>query len=201
MLNNFFEKCSIFWENCKKTVLGRIWLFFRERGRLKQKINNNLCFYEFDTRYFIIKQIFRKKQYFLKIHLREDICDRHQTRSKSHQTGENLTFKSLHTSKKSIYLRQSDHKCSNCLPSLLIQSWSLYCWTTLLKYSSIIIASRCPDHGVSRTVQIVVVTKKPSMCQIMRFSLYCINGSIESRHIAYKNSNNTLLVMKSELRT
>ncbi len=48
---------------------------------------------------------------------------------------------------------------------------------------------------------IVVVTKKPSMCQIMHFSLYCINGSIEGRHIILKNSNNTLLGMKSELHT
>ncbi len=46
---------------------------------------------------------------------------------------------------------------------------------------------------------IVVVTKKPSMCQIMCFSLYCINGSIEGRRIDYKNFNNTFLAMKSEL--
>ncbi len=30
---------------------------------------------------------------------------------------------------------------------------------------------------------IVVVTKKPPMCQIMYFSLYCMNGLIEGRHI------------------
>ncbi len=30
--------------------------------------------------------------------------------------------------------------------------------------------------------------KKPPMCQIMRFSLYCLNGSIEGRHINQKNS-------------
>ncbi len=29
-----------------------------------------------------------------------------------------------------------------------------------------------------------VVTKKPPMCQIMRFSLYCVNGLIEGRRIA-----------------
>ncbi len=45
------------------------------------------------------------------------------------------------------------------------------------------------------------VTKKPPMCQIMRFSLYCINGSIQGEHITLKNSNNTLLAMKSELHT
>ncbi len=32
------------------------------------------------------------------------------------------------------------------------------------------------------------------MCQIMRFSLYCINGSIEGRRIDKKNSNNAFLV-------
>ncbi len=37
------------------------------------------------------------------------------------------------------------------------------------------------------------------MCQIMRFSLNCINESIEGKHITLKNSNNTLLAMKSEL--
>ncbi len=47
----------------------------------------------------------------------------------------------------------------------------------------------------------VVVTKKPPMCQIMRVSLYCINGSIEGKHITLKNSNNALLAMKSELHT
>ncbi len=35
---------------------------------------------------------------------------------------------------------------------------------------------------------IVVVTKKPPMCQIMCFPLYCLNRSIEGRHIDYKNS-------------
>ncbi len=34
----------------------------------------------------------------------------------------------------------------------------------------------------------VVVTKKPPMFQIMRSSLYCMNGSIEDRHINWKNS-------------
>ncbi len=48
---------------------------------------------------------------------------------------------------------------------------------------------------------IVVVTKKPPMCQIICFSLYCINGSIEGECIALKNSNNTLVAMKSELHT
>ncbi len=48
---------------------------------------------------------------------------------------------------------------------------------------------------------IVVITKKPPMCQIMRFSLNCINGSIKGKHITLKNSNNTLLAMKSELHT
>ncbi len=48
---------------------------------------------------------------------------------------------------------------------------------------------------------IVVVTKKPPMCQIMHFPLYCLNGSIEGKHITLKNSNNTLLAMKSELHT
>ncbi len=43
--------------------------------------------------------------------------------------------------------------------------------------------------------------KKPPMCQIMRFSLYCINGAVEVKHITLKNSNNTLLAMKSELHT
>ncbi len=33
------------------------------------------------------------------------------------------------------------------------------------------------------------------------FSLYCINESIESKHITLKSSNNTLLAMKSELHT
>ncbi len=46
---------------------------------------------------------------------------------------------------------------------------------------------------------IVVVTKKPPTCQIMRFPLCCINGSIESKHITLKSSNNTLLAMKLEL--
>ncbi len=32
-------------------------------------------------------------------------------------------------------------------------------------------------------LHIVVVTKKPPMCQIMSFSLYCINGAIEGRRI------------------
>ncbi len=41
--------------------------------------------------------------------------------------------------------------------------------------------------------KIVVVTKKPPMCQIMHFSLYYINGSIEGKPITLKNSNNTLL--------
>ncbi len=31
--------------------------------------------------------------------------------------------------------------------------------------------------------QFVVVTKKPPMCQIMHFSLYCMNGLIEERII------------------
>ncbi len=35
----------------------------------------------------------------------------------------------------------------------------------------------------------------------MRFSLYCINGPIEGKHIVLKISNNTLLAMKSELHT
>ncbi len=30
---------------------------------------------------------------------------------------------------------------------------------------------------------VVIDAKKPPMCQIMRFSLYCINGAIEGRHI------------------
>ncbi len=34
-----------------------------------------------------------------------------------------------------------------------------------------------------RDLHIVVVTKKPPMCQIMRLSLYCMNGSIEGRCI------------------
>ncbi len=50
-------------------------------------------------------------------------------------------------------------------------------------------------------VHIVVVTKKPPMYQIIHFSLYCINGSIEGKHITLENSNNTLLAMKSELHT
>ncbi len=45
-----------------------------------------------------------------------------------------------------------DLKSSNSLPSLLVQSWSLFCWATLSKFSCIIIGSGCPDHGVSRTV-------------------------------------------------
>ncbi len=56
-----------------------------------------------------------------------------------------------------------------------------------------------PD--VIYSMYIVVVTKKFLMCQIMRFSLYCINGSIEGKCIALKNSNNTLQVIKSELYT
>ncbi len=48
---------------------------------------------------------------------------------------------------------------------------------------------------------IVVVTKKPPMCQIMCFSLCCINGSIKSKYITLKSSNNTLLAMKLELHT
>ncbi len=35
---------------------------------------------------------------------------------------------------------------------------------------------------------IVVVTKKPHMCQIMRLSLYCMNGSIQGRRVNKKNS-------------
>ncbi len=48
---------------------------------------------------------------------------------------------------------------------------------------------------------IVVVTKKSPMCQIMRLSIYSINGLIEGKHITLKNSNNTLLVVKLELHT
>ncbi len=56
----------------------------------------------------------------------------------------------------------------------------------------------CKLDGVQH---IVVVTKKPPMCQIIRFSLNCINKLIEGKHITLKNSNNTLLAMKSELHT
>ncbi len=42
--------------------------------------------------------------------------------------------------------------------------------------------------GESHILHIVVVTKKPLMCRIMRFSLYCMNRSIEGRHIDEKNS-------------
>ncbi len=54
---------------------------------------------------------------------------------------------------------------------------------------------------VQSILYIVIVTKKSPMCQIMRFSFYCINGSIEGKHITLKNSNNTLVAMKSELHT
>ncbi len=54
---------------------------------------------------------------------------------------------------------------------------------------------------VIRRKVIVVVTKQPFMCQIMRFSLNCINGSIDGKHITLKNHNNTLLAIKSELHT
>ncbi len=49
------------------------------------------------------------------------------------------------------------------------------------------------------SIHIIVVTKKTPMGQIMHFSLYCINGLIEGKHITLKNSNNTLQAMKSEL--
>ncbi len=56
-----------------------------------------------------------------------------------------------------------------------------------------------PPHSLTlNMLHIAVVTKKP-MCQIMCFSLYCINGSIEGKQITLNNSNNTLLAMKSEL--
>ncbi len=35
ILNNFFEKSSVFWGNCKKPFWGRIQPFFRERKRLR----------------------------------------------------------------------------------------------------------------------------------------------------------------------
>ncbi len=54
------------------------------------------------------------------------------------------------------------------------------------------------DH---KEVLNIVVTKNPPMGQIMRFSLYCINGPIEGKHITLKICNNTLLAMKSELHT
>ncbi len=38
-------------------------------------------------------------------------------------------------------------------------------------------------RSISSTVHIVVVMKKPPMCQIMRFSLYFMNRSIEGRRI------------------
>ncbi len=39
--------------------------------------------------------------------------------------------------------------------------------------------------------------EKTSLCLSMHFSLCCINGLIESKHITLKSPNNTLLVMKS----
>ncbi len=45
------------------------------------------------------------------------------------------------------------------------------------------------------------LSQKTPMYQIMRFSLYCMNESMEGKCIALKNSNNTLLAMKLELHT
>ncbi len=45
------------------------------------------------------------------------------------------------------------------------------------------------------------LSQKNLLCVKLCISLYCINGSIEGKHITLKNSNNTLLAMKPELRT
>ncbi len=39
------------------------------------------------------------------------------------------------------------------------------------------------DVNILSRYNFVVVTKKPPMCQIMRLSLYCMNGLIEGRRI------------------
>ncbi len=38
---------------------------------------------------------------------------------------------------------------------------------------------------------VVVITKKSPMCQIMRFSFLCVNGSIEGKYITLKNCSNS----------
>ncbi len=50
-------------------------------------------------------------------------------------------------------------------------------------------------------LNIVVVTKKPPTCRIMRLSFYCMNGSIEGRCTNYKNSSvcNSDLIARSVL--
>ncbi len=42
---------------------------------------------------------------------------------------------------------------------------------------------QAPSSSLGGDRHIVFVTKKSPMCQIMSFSLYCINGTIEGRHI------------------
>ncbi len=51
--------------------------------------------------------------------------------------------------------------------------------------SDLFIKFNIPRHVEKNLFQhiVIVVTKKPPMCQIMRLSLYCMNGSIESRYI------------------
>ncbi len=57
------------------------------------------------------------------------------------------------------------------------------CSTTNMKHvEALITKDRMKDLAIR--LNIVVVPKKSPMCQIMRFSLYCINGSIEGRRIA-----------------
>ncbi len=56
-------------------------------------------------------------------------------------------------------------------------------------------------QNLEHPLYIVIVTKKPPMCRIICLSLYCMNGSIESRCINYKNPSvcNTNFIARSVL--
>ncbi len=65
MQHNFFKKGVIFWRNCKKLLWGAFDHFLGKGDELYQKwIYLSLSGISYEC--FIIKQIFRKKQYFWK---------------------------------------------------------------------------------------------------------------------------------------
>ncbi len=65
MLNIIFVKKALFSEKTAKNCFGGASdPFFMERERLTQKINITFFYRELSTGYFIIKQVFRKKEVF-----------------------------------------------------------------------------------------------------------------------------------------
>ncbi len=53
LIQQFFRKKQYFLRKLRKTVLGRIWQFFRERRRLVPKINITFFYHKWEMRYWI----------------------------------------------------------------------------------------------------------------------------------------------------